>query len=272
MSKLPSFMFYPGDWAKDPCLRRCSHAAKGVWIDMLCLMFEGQERGYLATSGVAWSDDDIAQAVGGDKSIVLACINELTLKGVAKRDTRGAIYNSRMVVDEHKRKLCSEAGKRGGNPNLTPTLKGQSKGANKGELKGDSKPNPTPSSSSSSSSSDKDSLKPPNPPKPSASGNFDLVSILPEHFMTSKQFMDLWESWKIHAKQRSRKPLGDQAAKMQLNKLVGMGLQRAIAAIEHSIAGNYQGIFEPNSNSSPANNGTAWKYQPTSAKDHQNGF
>ena len=31
--KLPAFQFYPGDWRKDPNLCRCSHAAKGVWID-----------------------------------------------------------------------------------------------------------------------------------------------------------------------------------------------------------------------------------------------
>ena len=33
--KLPAFQFYPGDWRKDPNLCRCSHAAKGVWIDMI---------------------------------------------------------------------------------------------------------------------------------------------------------------------------------------------------------------------------------------------
>jgi hypothetical protein len=33
MGKLPAFMFYPGDWQKDPCLRRCSKAAKSVWMD-----------------------------------------------------------------------------------------------------------------------------------------------------------------------------------------------------------------------------------------------
>lgn len=47
MAKLPSFQFYPGDWLKDPDLRICSLAAKGLLIDMLCYMHESQERGVL---------------------------------------------------------------------------------------------------------------------------------------------------------------------------------------------------------------------------------
>lgn len=150
--KLPSFQFYPGDWRKDPNLSRCSHAAKGVWIDLLCLMFESDERGVLATAGSAWSDEDVAQAIGGDKATTIACIEELTLKGVANRNSTGALYSKRMVRDEHKRVLCVEAGKLGGNP----TLKGGSKGPPKGGSKGEFKRNQTPSSSYSSSYSSSD--------------------------------------------------------------------------------------------------------------------
>ena len=57
--KLPAFQFYPGDWRKDPNLCRCSHAAKGVWIDMICLMHETEERGVLSTNGIPWTEDDM---------------------------------------------------------------------------------------------------------------------------------------------------------------------------------------------------------------------
>lgn len=140
MAKLPSFQFYPGDWLKDANLRRCTHAAKGVWIDILCLMFEADERGVLSTNGVAWSDEDIACAIGGDTATTISAIQELTFKGVAKRRANGALYSKRMVADENKRKLCSAAGKKGGgNPNLTQkgeTFKGHSKGGVKGSPKG----------------------------------------------------------------------------------------------------------------------------------------
>ena len=42
--KLPSFQFYPGDWMKDPGLRSVSLEARGLWIDMLCLLFESGRR------------------------------------------------------------------------------------------------------------------------------------------------------------------------------------------------------------------------------------
>jgi len=109
MGKLPAFMFYPGDWQKDPCLRRCSKAAKGVWMDMLCLLFECPVRGvFVDASGKPWSDEEIAEAIGGDIGANLGHIAELVSKGVAQRDTRGAIFSRRMVRDEQTRRSATE--------------------------------------------------------------------------------------------------------------------------------------------------------------------
>ena len=54
-AKFPAFQFYPADWAKDPNLRRCRKAEKGLWVDMLCLMHECEERGFLVSAGTPWS-------------------------------------------------------------------------------------------------------------------------------------------------------------------------------------------------------------------------
>jgi len=163
--KLPAFQFYPGDWMKDPCVRRLSHRAKGVLIDILCLMHESEERGVLATGGVPWSDEDIALAVGGDKAETLAATLELTFKGTLGRTLEGALCSRRMVRDEEKRQKCSEAGKKGGgNPNFTKD-KGESKGGPKGGTKGGTKGPPPPSSQSSSSTSEKESPNGQSPPK-----------------------------------------------------------------------------------------------------------
>jgi hypothetical protein len=109
MGKLPAFMFYPGDWQKDPCLRRCSKAAKGVWMDLLCLLFECPIRGvFVDASGKPWSDEEIAEAIGGDIGANLGYIAELVSKGVAQRDTRGAIFSRRMVRDEQNRRSATE--------------------------------------------------------------------------------------------------------------------------------------------------------------------
>jgi predicted GIY-YIG superfamily endonuclease len=103
MPKLPGFMFYPGDWLKDPALRRCSKAAKGVWIDAICLLFECEERGIFATDGEAWTLEDIARDIGGDTSENVACLRELLSKKVAKFTRDGAVFSARMVRDERLR-------------------------------------------------------------------------------------------------------------------------------------------------------------------------
>lgn len=102
--KLPAFQFYPADWRKDPNLRRCSAQARGVWIDVLCLMHECERRGVLATSGAAWTVEETACAVGGNQDVTLACIRELCEKGVLRRSKRtGQMFSARMVRDERLR-------------------------------------------------------------------------------------------------------------------------------------------------------------------------
>ncbi len=108
MAKLPSFQFYPGDWLKDPCLRHCSLAARGVWVDVLCLMFESKERGVLP-----WSLEAVAAAVSGSTDEVLQCLHELDAKGVLSRDN-GRIICRRMVRDEEIRVARASAGSKGG--------------------------------------------------------------------------------------------------------------------------------------------------------------
>lgn len=113
MAKLPGFIFYPGDWQKDPSLRRCSKAAKGVWMDILCLLFECPVRGvFVDAGGRPWGDDEVAAAIGGDIASNLECIAELLAKGVAQRDARGAIFSRRMVRDEQERQAAKERKRR----------------------------------------------------------------------------------------------------------------------------------------------------------------
>lgn len=148
MSKLPSFQFYPGDWQKDPALRSCSPASRGIFIDSLCLMFDCAQRGVLVTGNCVWSEKDWAAAIGGNGDVTLGCIREIVNKGVVKCRGKespefqeehaellaaipmGAFYSWRMVCDEHKRILGRERVTRfrnGGsnaecNGNVTPML------------------------------------------------------------------------------------------------------------------------------------------------------
>ncbi len=58
------------------------------------------------------------------------------------------------------------------------------------------------------------------------------------------EFKAAWAGWVANRKEIG-KPMTERAAKMQLAKLKDIGHDRAISAIEHSIANGWQGIFEP---------------------------
>lgn len=80
MGKLPSFQFYPGDWMSDVKLRRCSHAARGAWMDILCILHDSDEYGI-----VRWPLSELARTAG----IPLKIINELVEKQVLRGGDSG---------------------------------------------------------------------------------------------------------------------------------------------------------------------------------------
>lgn len=253
--KRPSFQFYPGDWMKDPDLRRCSHNARGVWIDMLCLMFECSDRGVLASQDVPWTDREVAGAIGGDPADAIAGIGELVAKGVVRRRADGALYSSRLVADERLRQARSKAGAKGGRPKnkrLRPFFK-----QTESKPKANRKQNLTPSSSSSSSPSGRD---PPTPlgvgSSPEAWGEF-VRRVAAAPLRDSAEFIEIWCEWCGH-RAEIRKRLTERAAKMQLRRLEAMGHDRAIAAIRHSIAQGWTGIYEPNADRRASSNGQAY--------------
>jgi hypothetical protein len=93
--KRPSFQFYPADWRKDANLRRCSPAARGVWMDVLCVLHDSDDYGI-----VRWPLKELASAAGA----ALASLRELgekrVLKGCDKGPCEPLIYTPR-----HGRKL-----------------------------------------------------------------------------------------------------------------------------------------------------------------------
>jgi len=150
MAKLPSLQFYPGDWRKDPGVQALTYEERGVWFEMLLLMFESGERGKLLLNGKKMPDSALARTLGLDNQKSNQIVSKLIDYGVAKvEEQTNIIYCSRMVKDECFRKIRSDSGKKGGNPDL---LK---QNGSKNEFKSENKVNqiPTPSSSVSSSSS-----------------------------------------------------------------------------------------------------------------------
>ncbi len=121
--KLPAFLFFPGDWRRDPGVQQLSFEHRGIWLEILCLMHFCERRGVLLLNGAAMPTDGLARALGLNKQTVESCISTLLATGVASREeTTGALVCRRMVKDERLRQIRSRAGRMGGNPALKPPV------------------------------------------------------------------------------------------------------------------------------------------------------
>jgi hypothetical protein len=112
--KRPAFQFYPGDWLRSADLRACSVGARGLWIDMLCLMHEGTPYGYLRVGGTVIHSETLARMVGAEVEQIAKWLAELAGAEVFSTDKNGVIFSRRMVRDERIRGMRASAGKIGG--------------------------------------------------------------------------------------------------------------------------------------------------------------
>lgn len=117
--KRPAFQFYPGDWLRDTALRSCSVAARGLWIEMLCLMHEGAPYGHLKVGSKVILPVNLARMVGITLPEAEGYLDELNCAGVYSVTAEGTIYSRRMARDEEIRAKRAAGGIKGGNPALT---------------------------------------------------------------------------------------------------------------------------------------------------------
>lgn len=146
--KLPSLQFYPGDWRKDPGVQALDYFDRGVWFELLLLMFESEERGRLLLNGNPMPDAAAARLLGLDIQKWLQCKRRLIEYGVTGLDDQGTLFSRRMIKDEQFRQSRVNNGSQGGRPKTKtkPTVKPTQKPKRNLDK--------TPSSSSSSSSSE----------------------------------------------------------------------------------------------------------------------
>lgn len=123
--------FYPQDWRADHLLRQCSPAARGVWIDLLCIAWMSHQEGYLVNpDGSAMDTGQIAKSIGEQPAVVTRAIEELERTGTVSRSESGILYSRRIVREVEASELASRNGRLGGNPRL----KGGGNGSDKGGL------------------------------------------------------------------------------------------------------------------------------------------
>ena len=108
--------FYAGDWLREPNLRLCDDMlkAKGLWIDMLCLMFFSEKRGCLVANGKQVGSKDLAKLVGLPEPEIAIVLDDLDKHNVFSRLPDGTIYSRRMRRDVELQRKRVEAGRLGG--------------------------------------------------------------------------------------------------------------------------------------------------------------
>lgn len=91
--------FYFRDWMSEPSLRRLEPAHRGLWIDMICLMAQGENYGHLESNGKPWPDEELSKCVGVACVLLKQMLEQMERVGVFSRDKRGVIFCRRMVRD-----------------------------------------------------------------------------------------------------------------------------------------------------------------------------
>ena len=117
--KRPSFQFYPADWRSDSSLQVCSLRARGLWVEILCLLHElgqqdGSRYGYLELRGNPLKPSHLCRLVGVELQTLSELLEELELAGVFSRDQDGVLYSRRFARDGEVKQIRSKAGSKGG--------------------------------------------------------------------------------------------------------------------------------------------------------------
>ena len=114
----PWLKWYPSDWRADQALRICSLAARGLWIEMLCIMHESSRPGLLLINDNPVTETHLGLMTGASPDQVGELIAELESAGVFSRNREGVIYSRRMTRDHKKEAAARREGSKGGNPKL----------------------------------------------------------------------------------------------------------------------------------------------------------
>jgi hypothetical protein len=116
--KTPWLKFYPSDWQADHLLGTCSLAARGLWVELLCVMHAAEPAGSLARNNVKLTIQQIAVLARCSVKDAQRCLDELEAAGVFSREPDGTIFSRRMRRDIDKAERDRANGRTGGNPRL----------------------------------------------------------------------------------------------------------------------------------------------------------
>ena len=115
LEKLPAIQWYPGDWRKDPGVQCLDYETRGIWFEILMIMWESETPGKLTLNGQKMPVEALSQLLGLEQAKTGEAISKLIAYGVAsvEQDT-GIIYNRRMLRFKEIRQKRAESGSKGG--------------------------------------------------------------------------------------------------------------------------------------------------------------
>ena len=119
VAELPFMKFFPSDWTGSSSMRGISWAARGVMIELVCIMWDLPQPGRLIRAGKVLTVDDIVRLLGNDPKQTRAAFNELVECRAITQDSEGVYVCARMVKDYRVRMEAKNNGKKGGNPNVS---------------------------------------------------------------------------------------------------------------------------------------------------------
>lgn len=134
MSRQPWMKFFPADWQSDHLLRSCSISARGLWIELLCIMQKADPIGHLLVNGKAPTPKLLGTLCGVSEREIKGLLGELEAAGVFDM-ADGVIVSRRMVRDAEKAARDKANGRMGGNPRVKAGVNPPDNPEDKGEDK-----------------------------------------------------------------------------------------------------------------------------------------
>lgn len=223
--KLPRFDFYPADWLGSSRTRAMCAFQRGIYIDLLA--FQWRE-GRVPTDplevslicGLSVEDADELRNMWGRilDAFVVSPDGRSMVNARLERERREAL-------ERYERAVAS--GRKGGQKAASSKPKGASSRPRSGSLKHSPSPSPSPG-------------RDPLPPK----GGTDWRELVVGTTLDTPEARAAIERWLQHKAERKQgyKTTGLRGL---IHRLASWGSARAVAAIDHSIAANYAGPYEP---------------------------
>jgi len=117
------------EWLEMSSLRNVSLAARGLWIDLLCIFRDSPEPGkLLLPDGRRITTVRLAAMLQSSLDDIRAAMAELQGVGMVQQAEDGTFYSTEIGKREKRRRRCATAGRKGGNPGIKTKQKAQDAG------------------------------------------------------------------------------------------------------------------------------------------------